>query len=109
MPSFALFEKSERAIRSFELFLKERKSDSLFGALFKRAKEQFALWRSFYKEQKNEALFVALFKRATKELTLLLFLKRPNIYNKKIKNSEFSRVGQSLFLEKSESLFFFFF
>ena len=34
---FALFEKSERAICSFALFLEERKSDSLFGALFEKS------------------------------------------------------------------------
>ena len=35
--SFDLFEKSERAIRFFALFLKEQKSDSLFGALFEKS------------------------------------------------------------------------
>ena len=45
--SFALFEKSVRATRSFALFLIDQKSDLLFGALFKRAKERFALIRYF--------------------------------------------------------------
>ena len=57
----ALFVKSKRAICSFTLFLKEQKSDLLFGALFKTAKERFALFRSFGIEQKSKSLFVAHF------------------------------------------------
>ena len=37
-------EKSKRAIRSFALYLKEQKSDSLFGALFERAIRSLALF-----------------------------------------------------------------
>ena len=56
----------------FALFLKERKSNSLFGPLFKRAKERFALLRSFQKEPKSDSLFGPLFKRAKEQFALWL-------------------------------------
>ena len=73
--------KSERYLKKAK---SNKKSDLLFCALF----------CSFGKERKSKSLLVALLvkiERANRSLSprKSLFLKRPNIYQKKVKNSEF--------------------
>ena len=105
------------------LFLKERKSNSLFCALFKRAKEQIALLRSFRKERKSKLLFFALFEKSEKaNRSLALFLKRAKeriapwrTFWKERKSEERKSeraIAQPWFfsvLQKEHSVFFFFY
>ena len=62
-----IIKRKERGIRSLALFLKERKSNLLFGALFVKS------------ERANRSLSLFL-KERPKKIALSLFLKRPNIY-----------------------------